>query len=76
MLTTFPVMAQQSPPSEEVTPPEEKSSSQPVDLNDLNGDKLGESLDVFTANHPKLKCTQRNNLLSDCHIWEDVSIAG
>ncbi len=76
LLTTFPAMAQQSAPSEEVTPPEEKSSSQPVDLNDLKGDKLGETLDVFTSNHPKLKCMQRNSLLSDCHVWEDVSIAG
>ena len=75
LLAAVPLMAQQAPPSEEVTPPEEKSS-QGIDLNDLKGDKLGESLEVFTTNHPKLKCTQRNSMLSDRHVWDDVSIAG
>jgi len=72
----FPAMAQKSQPSEEVTPPEQSSSVQGSQINDLNGDGLGETLDVFTAKHPKLKCTKRNDTLSDCHVWDGVSFAG
>jgi hypothetical protein len=73
LLIAFPAMAQQ--PTEETTPPEQKSSAQRVDINELNGDSLGESVDVFTKHHPKLLCKRRNSILSDCHVWEDVSIA-
>ena len=75
-LAAFPAMAQKSQPSEEVTPPEQSSSVQGAQINDLNGDGLGETLDVFTAKHPKLKCTKRNDTWSDCHVWDGVSIAG
>ena len=76
LLAVLPAMAQNSQPSEEVTPPEQSSSVQGAQINDLNGDGLGETLDVFTAKHPKLKCTKRNDTLSDCHVWEGVSFAG
>jgi hypothetical protein len=75
-VVAFPAMAQKSQPSEEVTPPEQSSSVQGAQINDLNGDGLGETLDVFTAKHPKLKCTKRNDTLSDCHVWDGVSFAG
>ncbi len=75
-LAAFPVMAQNSQPSEEVTPPEQSSSVQGAQINDLNGDGLGETLEAFTAKHPKLKCTKRNDTLSDCHVWDGVSFAG
>ena len=75
-LAAFPAMAQNSQPSEEVTPPEQSSSVQGAQINDLNGDGLGETLDVFTAKHPKLKCAKRNDTLSDCHVWDGVSFAG
>lgn len=75
-LSAFPAMAQKSQPSEEVTPPEQKSTVQGAEINDLNGDGLGETLEVFTAKHPKLKCTKRNDTLSDCHVWDGVSFAG
>jgi hypothetical protein len=76
LLASFPLHAQQSQPSEETTPPEQKSSALGKDINNLKGDKLGESLDVFTANHPKLQCKKRDSQLTDCHVWDDVSIAG
>jgi hypothetical protein len=76
LLASFPLHAQQSQPSEETTPPEQKSSALGKDINDLKGDKLGESLDVFTANHPKAQCKKRDTTLTDCHVWDDVSIAG
>jgi hypothetical protein len=76
LLASFHLHAQQSQPSEETTPPEQKSSAQGKDINDLKGDKLGESLDVFKANHPKLQCKKRDSQLTDCHVWDGVSIAG
>ena len=75
-LAAVPAMAQKSQPSEEVTPPEQSSSVQGSQINDLNGDGLGETLEAFTAKHPKLKCTKRNDTLSDCHVWDGVSFAG
>jgi hypothetical protein len=76
LLAAFPLRAQESQPSEEVTPPEQKSSVLSKNINDLKGDKLGETLAVFTANHPKTRCLKRDSSLSDCHVWDDVSIAG
>jgi hypothetical protein len=76
LVTTFPVMAQQSQPSEETTAPEQKSSNLSKDINQLKGDKLGESLAAFMANHPGAQCKKRDASLSDCHVWVDVSIGG
>jgi hypothetical protein len=75
-LAALSLRAQRSQPSEEVTPPEQNSSVQGAQINDLNGDGLGETLEAFTAKHPKLKCTKRNDTLSDCHVWDGVSFAG
>jgi hypothetical protein len=76
LLASFPVMAQQSQPSEETSVPEQKSSALTRDINHIKDDSLGESLDTFMAKHPKAECKKRDTLVGDCHVWEDVSIAG
>jgi hypothetical protein len=76
LLATFPVMAQQSQPSEETSAPEQKSSNLSKDISRLKDDKLGEALAAFMANHPKAQCKKRDASLGDCHVWVDVSIGG
>ena len=53
LFSAFPLIAQQSQPSEEVTPPEQQSSVQGVDLNNLKGDSLGESTGRFHDKTPQ-----------------------
>jgi hypothetical protein len=76
LLVSLPVMAQESEPTEETSPPEQKSSVLGKDINRLMNDKLGEGLAAFMANHPKAQCKKRDATLSDCHVWADVSIGG
>jgi hypothetical protein len=76
LMASFPLYAQQPQPSEETTPPEQKSSALGKDINQLKGDRLGESLDSFKTNHPKAQCKKRDSALTDCHVWDEVSIAG
>ena len=76
LVVSFPVLAQQSQPSEETSAPEQKSSVLGKDINRLENDRLGEDLAAFMKNHPKAQCKKRDASLSDCHVWADVTIGG
>ena len=43
---------------------------------ELGGDKLGEDLKTFVANHPKAQCTDSSKPRVNCYQWADVSIFG
>jgi len=43
---------------------------------ELGGDKLGEDLKTFVANHPKAQCTDITKPRVNCYQWADVSIFG
>jgi hypothetical protein len=43
---------------------------------ELGGDKLGEDLKAFVANHPKAQCTDAGKPRVNCYQWADVSILG
>jgi hypothetical protein len=43
---------------------------------ELGGDKLGEELKTFVANHPKAQCTDSSKPRVNCYQWADVSIFG
>jgi hypothetical protein len=42
---------------------------------ELQGDKLGESVATFTAQHPKAEC-ERSETRTTCYQWADVAIFG
>jgi hypothetical protein len=54
---------------EQIQPPR----SEPFEL---GGDKLGEDLKTFVANHPKAQCTDSSKPRVNCYQWADVSIFG
>lgn len=43
---------------------------------ELQGDKLGESLATFIAQHPKAQCEDITRTRKNCYQWVDVSIFG
>jgi hypothetical protein len=43
---------------------------------ELQGDKLGESLETFLAKHPKAQCDDTQKTRTACYQWVDVSIFG
>jgi hypothetical protein len=47
-----------------------------TELLELQGDKLGESLSSFVAQHPKAQCANLSSKRKNCYQWEDVSIFG
>ena len=52
------------------TPPPDSSALE------LQGDKLGETLDTFLAKHPKAQCDDTQKTRTACYQWADVSIFG
>jgi hypothetical protein len=43
---------------------------------ELQGDKLGESLEAFIAQHPKAECDTSQKPRAVCYQWADVAIFG
>lgn len=43
---------------------------------ELQGDKLGESVEAFVAQHPKAECDKSQPLRAVCYQWADVAIFG
>jgi hypothetical protein len=43
---------------------------------ELQGDKLGESVETFVSQHPKAECDKSRSLRAVCYQWADVAIFG
>jgi len=43
---------------------------------ELQGDKLGESVETFVAQHPSAQCDKSQQTRSACYQWADVMIFG
>jgi hypothetical protein len=43
---------------------------------ELQGDKLGESVETFVALHPKAECDKSQPARTSCYQWADVAIFG
>jgi hypothetical protein len=43
---------------------------------ELQGDRLGESLDTFVSQHPKAECDTSQTSRAVCYQWTDVAIFG
>ena len=43
---------------------------------ELQGDKLGDSLDSRLSHHPKAQCIQSTNSRKSCYQWSDVCVFG
>jgi hypothetical protein len=43
---------------------------------ELQGDKLGESVETFVAQHPKAECDKSQPVRTVCYQWADVAIFG
>jgi hypothetical protein len=43
---------------------------------ELEGDKLGESLESFVSQHPKANCVESTKTRTSCYQWAEISIFG
>jgi hypothetical protein len=43
---------------------------------ELEGNKLGESLESFVSSHPKAQCVATTTTIRSCSQWENISILG
>jgi|SRR5271155_5766690 len=53
--------------------PQQAPSSEPYEL---QGDKLGESVEAFMSQHPEAECDNAQKPRTSCYQWRDVSIFG
>ena len=58
--------------------PVAKPQSQPPSSDgfELQGDRLGESVETFVSQHPKAECDTPQQTRAACYQWADVSIFG
>ncbi|MGA2814058.1 MAG: hypothetical protein ABSG16_21875 [Candidatus Acidiferrum sp.] len=69
----------QIPDAPVAKPQTEAPGSQPAPSSvsfELEGDKLGESLAAFKAQHPKAQCDASQKTRTSCYQWAEVAILG